>query len=79
LHPRVGFGERLEAERTGSTLRIALPFDQAGTFENAEVLGYGAWCDRKGSRQFCHRCSAAPKPREQRPARRIGQRSECPV
>src|SRR5262245_21976292 len=76
FQPVVHLLERTRLDAAGPPLRLAPAQDQAGALQHLEMLGDGGKAHVEGFGEFRHRGFAGRKPRQNGPARRIGQGRE---
>jgi len=76
LEPGVGVAQRRRHEPARPALRVAPARDQPGALEHLEVLRDRGLAHRERFRELHHRRLAPGEPREDRAARRIGERGE---
>src|SRR5687768_18252739 len=76
LQPIVNAFQSLGFDAARAPLRLASARDQAGALQHLEVLGDRRAADVEGLGQLVHRGLAERQPRQDRPARRVGEGCE---
>src|SRR5262245_38979808 len=73
FQPVVHLLQRTRFDAAGPPLRLAPAQDQAGALQHLEMLGDGGKTHVEGLGELRHRGFAGRKPRQNGPARRVGQ------